>query len=115
MSVIAFKYNNKTIRTVFDSAGNAWFSVDDVVPILGYKNLTEMKRHIDSWDRAAFGIPTINSKGVAYERKMSAIDEFGLYSVISNSEKLEVVNFKRWIKAEVLPVIRKAWAYSVKY
>lgn len=115
MSIITFNFNNKTIRTVFDSDGNAWFSVEDIATVLGYKNITEMKRNIDSLDRAAFGIPTINSKGVMQERKMSAMDEFGLYSAISNSEKLEVINFKSWIKAEVLPVIRKAWAYSVKY
>jgi len=110
MSIITFTYDNQTIRTAFNSYGYAWFSAEDIAPILGYKNITEMKRNIDSLDMAAFGIPTINSKGVMQDRKMNVINEFGLYSAIINSRKLEVKEFKDWIITQVLPLIRKAWA-----
>lgn len=113
MSIITFSFNNKTIRTVFDSDGNAWFSVDDIATVLKYKNTTELSSNIDPWDKAVFGIPTTNSKGITQDRKMKTINEFGLYSAISISCKLEVKEFKDWIITQVLPSIRKTWAIAI--
>lgn len=115
MSIITFSFNNQTIHTAFNSYGYAWFSAEDIATVLEYKNITEMKRHISSLDMAEFGIPTTNSKGIKQDRKINVINEFGLYSAIINSRKLEVKEFKDWIITQVLPSIRKAWAYSVKY
>ena len=113
MSILTFNFNGKKVRTVFDSSGNAWFSLDDIVSVLEYKNITEMKRNLDSWDRAVFGIPTINQNGITHERKMNAINESGLYSAINNSRKQDIRAFKGWIIAEVLPSIRKTWANTI--
>lgn len=113
MSILTFNFNGKKVRTVFDSSGNAWFSLDDIVSILEYKNITEMKRNLGSWDRAVFGIPTTNQNGITHERKMNAINESGLYSAINNSRKQDIMAFKGWIINEVLPSIRRTWANTI--
>lgn len=113
MSLTTFSFNNQTIRTAFDSYGNAWFSVEDIAAALEYKYTTELLRIIDSVDKAVFGIPTTNSEGIKQDRKMNAINEFGLYSAITNSRKLEVKEFKDWIITQVLPSIRKTWDIAI--
>ena len=45
-------------------------------------------------------------------RSMWTINEPGLYGLILRSRKSEAANFKRWVKHEVLPKIRKTGAYG---
>ncbi|RNB56681.1 phage antirepressor, partial [Brevibacillus borstelensis] len=41
------------------------------------------------------------------------VNESGLYELVLGSKKQEAKEFKRWIKREVLPSIRKTGAYAV--
>jgi len=45
---------------------------------------------------------------------MLCVNEPGLYALILTSRKAEAVAFKRWIKREVLPSIRKTGSYSMQ-
>jgi anti-repressor protein len=45
------------------------------------------------------------------ERNTTIIKESGLYELIFKSRKSEARNFKRWVKSEFLPSIRKHGAY----
>lgn len=44
-------------------------------------------------------------------QSLSAVDEYGLYSLVLSSRKPEAKEFKRWITHEVIPAIRKTGGY----
>ena len=44
-------------------------------------------------------------------QSLSAVNEYGLYSLVLSSRKPEAKEFKRWITHEVIPAIRKPGGY----
>lgn len=44
-------------------------------------------------------------------QSLSAVNEYGLYSLVLSSRKPEAKEFKRWITHEVIPAIRKTGGY----
>lgn len=80
----------------------------DIAVALGYSNPQKAVRdHIDEEDRTVNNSFTINGTPAVL------INESGLYSLVISSKLESAKRFKRWITAEVLPVLRKTGSYSL--
>lgn len=94
------------IRTI-NQNGEIYFVGKDTAAILGYRNGSrDINRHVSEEDRMEFDI----HDGIQV-RRMTIINESGLYSLILGSKLESAKRFKRWITSEVLPSIRKTGGY----
>lgn len=87
--------------------GEAYFVGNDVATILGYSNYRNaVANHVDEEDKLRTQI-----RYAGQLRKMTLINQSGLYSLIFSSKMLNAKKFKHWVTSEVLPAIRKHGAY----
>lgn len=87
--------------------GEPYFVGKDVAEILGYERPTDaVRKRVDPDDR---GVAKMETPSGAQE--MTIINESGLYSLILSSKLPKAKEFKHWITAEVLPIIRKTGGY----
>ena len=104
-----FKFENKDVRTL-QIDGEPWFVGKDVAKILGYsKSENALARHVYEDDKN-----TVVIHDGSQNRKMTIINESGLYSLILSSKLPSAKEFKHWITSEVLPQIRKTGKYAPK-
>ena len=104
-----FKFENKDVRTL-QIDGEPWFVGKDVAKILGYsKSENALARHVYEDDKN-----TVVIHDGGQNRKMTIINESGLYSLILSSKLPSAKEFKHWITSEVLPQIRKTGKYAPK-
>lgn len=91
--------------TIID--GEPYFVGADIANSLGYSNTRDaIKAHVDADDKADVVIHDGRQN-----RKMTAINESGLYSLIFGSKLPSAKQFKRWVTSDVLPQIRKTGGY----
>lgn len=89
--------------------GEPYFVGKDVAVALGYaKPENAISAHVDQEDKTT---TLIQGDGSNYKSKTTLINESGLYSLILSSKLPKAKEFKHWITAEVLPVIRKTGGY----
>lgn len=105
-----FNFNNATMRTLTDTAGDPWFMAKDVCNILGIR--TNNLRAILDEDEVTeltndYSIDIAQNGG----KSPLIISEAGLYGLVLKSRKPEAKEFKRWVTHEVLPTIRKTGGY----
>lgn len=92
-----------SIRTVMID-GEVWFVAADVCRALEHTNVTVALSRLDDDEKAKFNLGL--SGGDTW-----CVNEPGLYGLVLGSRKPEAKAFKRWIKHDVLPTIRKHGAY----
>ena len=94
---------------VTDKDNNPWFVAKDVARSLGHSNMTQAIKdaRLDADERGSVKLSTLGG-----EQDVLCISESGLYALVMNSRKKEALDFKRWIRKEVLPAIRKTGKYS---
>lgn len=81
-----------------------WFVGKDVAEALGYKDTDQsIRKHVDEDDKV--------TRQIDGGRKMTFINESGMYSLVFGSNKPEAKVFKKWVTSEVLPTIRKSGCY----
>lgn len=97
-----FTYEGQQVRTVVVD-GEPWFVAADVCSVLEIGNPTQAMTRLDDDERTL-----ISNEG----RQINAVSEPGLYGLILGSRKPEARAFKRWIKHEVLPAIRRTGGYG---
>lgn len=96
------------IRTVVVD-NEPYFVAKDITDRLGFSNGRDaILNHVDEEDRANVAI----SDG-SQDRRMTVINESGLYSLILSSKLPEAKKFRRWVTSEVLPTIRKTGGYHL--
>lgn len=101
-----FNFENQQVRTV-EIDSEPWFVGKDVAQILGYKRTADaIKSRVDDEDKL-----TRQFTDSGQRRKMTIINESGLYSLILSSKLPTAKSFKHWVTSEVLPAIRKHGAY----
>lgn len=100
-----FKYEGSQVRTV-QRNGDPWFIVRDVCAVLEITNSRDAVNRLDDDEK---GVVLTDTPGGA--QNMQVVNESGLYDLILGSRKKEAKQFKRWVKHEVLPSIRKHGAY----
>ena len=91
---------------VMQQDGESWFVAKDVCEVLEIGNSRQALTRLDDDEKA----DVILNDG-SQNRKMNAINEYGLYNLVLASRKSEAKAFKRWITHEVIPSIRKTGSY----
>ncbi|MGG3803126.1 BRO family protein [Metabacillus fastidiosus] len=97
-----FEFQGQQLRMVVHN-DEPWFVAKDVCNILELTNPTVAMQRLEEDERAKFNLGRQGSTNI--------INESGLYELIFASRKLEAKMFKKWVKQEVLPSIRKNGAY----
>ena len=100
-----FKYNNNDVRTV-QIDGEPWWVLKDVCDVLEIGNSRDVSARLDVDEKAAVDLTDTSSNGTTQRRRVTLINESGLYNVIVRSDKPEANAFRRWVTHEVLPSIR---------
>ena len=87
--------------------GEPWFVGKDVAEALGYTNPAKaIRNHVSDEDKGVNEMDTPGGK-----QQLIIINESGLYSLILGSKLEKAKEFKHWVTAEVLPIIRKTGGY----
>ena len=101
-----FDFENSKIGAL-SIDGEAYFVGNDVAITLGYSNYRNaVANHVDDEDKLRTQI-----KYAGQFRKMTLINQSGLYSLILSSKMPNARKFKHWVTSEVLPAIREHGAY----
>jgi prophage antirepressor-like protein len=79
-----------------------WFVLSDIAQILGFRDANRLARRLDEDE-----LHTRETGTNAGPRNMLMTNESGLYNAIFNSNKPEAKQFKKWVRAELLPSIFK--------
>ena len=109
-----FPWTGGTCRIFIDKDGNPWWVAVDVCLLLGLGNSRQALSRLDDDEKMAVVINDTSSNGVSQRRRVSVVNESGLYALIFSSRKPEAKAFKKWVTSEVLPSIRKTGAYGHK-
>lgn len=107
-NAVTFVFKNAQVRTT-SQGGEPWFVLKDVCEALGIVNVPNVAARLDPDEKNTIRLMDSTSGG---NPNVTIISEPGLYSVIFRSDKPEAQEFKRWIRHEVLPTIRKTGSYS---
>ena len=103
-----FNSSDQQVRTVeFD--GNPYFVAADVCSCLSISNNRDAVSRLDEDEKLMSVIPTLDQG-----RKMTLVNESGLYGLIFQSRKPEAKAFRKWVTSEVLPQLRKTGRYELK-
>jgi len=103
LRVLDFKGNR--VRMVIRN-GEPWWVARDVCEVLDIGNPSAALARLDDDEKGL--ISTETPGGI---QQVAAVNEPGLYGLILGSRKPEAKEFKRWIKHEVLPSIRRDGMY----
>ena len=102
-SVLDFNFEGHDVRAIAID-GEPWFVGKDVATALGYKNQRDaIKKQVEVEDKR----PNVAIYDGRQNRKMTIINESGMYSLILSSTLDSAKKFKKWVTSEVLPSIRK--------
>lgn len=101
-----FTYSDKQVRTLLKN-GEPWFVAKDVCEILEISNPRDAVSRLDDDEKYAVGI----TDTIGREQQTTVISESGVYALVFTSRKPEAENFKRWLRKEVIPSIRKTGSY----
>lgn len=100
-----FKYQSNEVRTI-EKDEEIWFVAADVCRTLEIGNPSDAIARLDEDEHTLVLI-----EGIGKGSPVNVVNEPGLYGLVLGSRKPEAKDFKRWIKREVLPAIRKHGAY----
>jgi len=105
-NLIPFEYNSRQVRTIVKD-GEPWFVAKDVCDILEISNGRDAVSRLDEDEKNTVAF----TDGTPGNPNMTIISESGVYALVFTSRKEEAENFKRWVRKEVIPSIRKHGAY----
>lgn len=109
-----FNFNTAPLRTLTDENGEPWFVAKDICDILSLSNPSVAVASLDEDEVAQIDPKQYLGSGNRSNQAVNIISEPGLYGLILKSRKPEAREFKRWIKHEVLPTIRKHGIYATE-
>ena len=110
--IIPFVFDENLVRTIVDEAGNFWFVAKDVCRVLAIENNRDAIAGLDEDEKITVANPDGNPRaGVPHSYTM--ISESGLYALVFRSRKKEARAFSKWVRAEVLPTLRKTGSYTM--
>ncbi len=103
-----YDFNGNPVRLIMID-GEPWFIAKDACDSLEISDVSNACKNLDDDEKL---IRTLNVSG--QNREMTLVNEPGLYELTFKSRKPEAKKFKKWIKTEVLPEIRKKGYYQKK-
>lgn len=107
-------FNNEEFGNirVIDRDGEPWFVAADVCKALDIGNPSQAVSRLDEDEKLT---TLISNEGAASGKSsFTIVNEPGLYGLVLGSRKPEAKAFKRWIKHDVLPAIRKTGTYTAR-
>lgn len=104
--IVPFAFAGYEVRVVVVD-GEPWWVARDVAEALGYSATESMTRSLDADEK---GMQTLQTPGGA--QTMTVISEPGLYDAIQRSTRAEAHAFKRWVRHDVLPEIRRTGSFG---
>ena len=107
--IIPFAFDENLIRTVTDESGNIWFVAKDVCKVLEIINHRDATSQLDEDEKNGVGI----TDAMGRLQQVTVISESGLYALVFRSRKKEARAFSKWVRAEVLPTLRKTGSYTM--
>jgi anti-repressor protein len=102
-----FPATGQAVRTV-EVDGAPWFVAADVCAVLGIANSRDALARLDADEKGVGTTDTLGGPQV-----VSIVSEPGLYGLTWTSRKAEAGVFRRWVKHEVLPALRRTGSYTV--
>jgi prophage antirepressor-like protein len=102
-----FMFQSNEVRVLIKE-GELWFVLKDLCDILEIINQTDILDRLDTDERGVDSILTLGGM-----QSMSIVSESGMYETIFSSRKPEARAFKRWVRKEVLPSIRRKGSYTL--
>jgi prophage antirepressor-like protein len=90
-----------------------WWVLADVCKALGIGNASDVAKRLDDDEKMTIDSIEGHSGKRGGARKLTIINESGLYSVVLRSDKPQAKAFKRWVTHDVLPAIRKDGYYTI--
>jgi anti-repressor protein len=103
-----FDFRGQQLR-VIEQNNESWFVAGDVCKILDHSQISKAVERLDD-DEKLLGTLFLSGQN----RQTWLFNESGLYELILTSRKSEAKTFKKWVKQEVLPSIRKHGAYMTE-
>ncbi len=100
-----WNYESSEVRTI-EKDGEPWFVLADVCKVLELSSPHKVADRLEPDE-----LTGIELRSGGQKRKMTIINESGLYAVILRSDKPQAKPFRKWVTSEVLPSIRKHGAY----
>ena len=108
--LIGLSFEGQSVR-IIERDGEPWFVLRDVAELLGIGNVSDILARLDDDEKKRLGdIDGIDVKD-GLHRSMFVVSESGLYEAIFRSSKPEAKRFRKWIRTEVLPQIRKTGSF----
>jgi prophage antirepressor-like protein len=113
------KFGEKEISIIFDSNGDIWFGLRDVLKVLDYKNYKKALQniYITKNNRKKYKYIGVPLEGYPFHKNLQPntifINESGLYQILSNSTKPIAKLFMNKYFTEIMPQIRKSGKYEV--
>jgi prophage antirepressor-like protein len=108
--LIPFHFHTTLVSAVTDDNGEPWFIAADVCAALGVSNASKAVSRLDPDEKNTITLSDSNRGNP----EMLIISESGLYDLALSSRKPIGKEFKRWVKKEVLPSIRKTGQYTIE-
>lgn len=105
LALQSFGFEGTTVR-VMDQAGAPWFVAQDVCAVLEITKYRDVVAKLDEDERASTIVDTLGGP-----QTMIIVSESGLYALIFKSRKPAAVRFRKWVTAELLPVLRVTGKY----
>ena len=111
------KFGEKQIKIIFDSNGDIWFGLRDVLKVLDYTNLDKAIHKISKQYKKKYKDLRVCPRGHTLSKNHQPntifINESGLYQILSNSTKPIAKLFMNKYFTEIMPQIRKFGKYEV--
>ena len=104
--IIPFKSEEFGEIRAIEQDGESWFVAKDVCRALEHSNTSQAIARLDDDEKANF---KLGFRG----GDTPCVNEAGMYQLVLGSRKPEAKAFKRWIKHDVIPSIRKRGGYMV--
>lgn len=101
-----FNYGESEVRTIVKD-DEVWFIAKDVCEVLELSDVSMSVKRLDEDEKL---VQTLFVSG--QNRQIMSVNESGLYELIFTSRKSEAKEFKKWVKSDVLPSIRKTGSYE---
>ena len=113
------KINNNNIIIIYDTDGNIWFGLRDILKVIGYTSLENAMATIDIdvknkkfYNTIDSYTPLEGSKNILKPNKIF-INESGLYEILSKTTKPLAKLFMDKYFTDIMPTIRKTGSYKL--
>jgi prophage antirepressor-like protein len=106
--IIPFLFQNDQLVRSIAIDGEPWFVAADVCRVLGLRNTPQAVSRLDADERETI----ITNDGFRGPGTI-IVSEPGVYGLILTSRKPQAVAFKRWLKHDVIPALRKTGRFEL--